>query len=94
MAPAGMPSRAAVHAPTAVLTEGRDPGRWVSLYFTHYNFARPHQSLGKNTAPVMAAGAATLRHARLQRLSRSGYTPHDSFSAACATWVTPTFSYE
>ncbi len=28
----------------------------VSLHFMHYNFARPHQSLGKLTTPVMAAG--------------------------------------
>jgi IS1 family transposase len=28
----------------------------VALHFMHYNFARPHQSLGKNTTPAMAAG--------------------------------------
>ena len=28
----------------------------VSLHFMFYNFARPHQSLGKNTTPAMAAG--------------------------------------
>jgi hypothetical protein len=26
--------------------------------FMHYNFARPHMSLGKNTTPAMAAGVA------------------------------------
>lgn len=31
----------------------------VSLHFLHYNFARPHGSLGKNTTPAMAAGVAT-----------------------------------
>jgi len=30
----------------------------VSLHFMFYNFARPHQSLGKNTTPAMAAGVA------------------------------------
>jgi len=34
----------------------------VSLYFMHYNFARPHQTLtkryGKPTTPAMAAGVA------------------------------------
>jgi len=28
----------------------------VSLYFMHYNFGRPHQSLGRNVTPAMAAG--------------------------------------
>ncbi len=28
----------------------------VGLHFMHYNFARPHSSLGKNTTPAMAAG--------------------------------------
>ena len=30
----------------------------VGLHFMHYNFARPHSSLGKNTTPAMAAGVA------------------------------------
>jgi IS1 family transposase len=30
----------------------------VSLHYMHYNFARPHKSLGKNTTPAMAAGVA------------------------------------
>jgi IS1 family transposase len=30
----------------------------VSLHFMHYNFARPHGSLGKNRTPAMAAGVA------------------------------------
>ena len=30
----------------------------VSLHFLHYNFARVHGSLGKNTTPAMAAGVA------------------------------------
>jgi IS1 family transposase len=30
----------------------------VSLFFMHYNFARPHSSLGKNMTPAMAAGIA------------------------------------
>lgn len=30
----------------------------VSLHFLHYNFARPHSSLGKNRTPAMAAGVA------------------------------------
>jgi hypothetical protein len=30
----------------------------VSLFFMHYNFARPHWALGKNTTPAMAAGVA------------------------------------
>lgn len=30
----------------------------VSLHFMHYNFARPHQSLGYKTTPAMAAGVA------------------------------------
>jgi IS1 family transposase len=30
----------------------------VSLHFMYYNFARPHQSLGKRTTPAMAAGVA------------------------------------
>jgi hypothetical protein len=29
----------------------------VSLHFMHYNFCRPHQTLGKRT-PAMAAGLA------------------------------------
>jgi hypothetical protein len=28
----------------------------VSLHVCHYNFCRPHSSLGKNTTPPMAAG--------------------------------------
>jgi IS1 family transposase len=30
----------------------------VSLHFMHYNFARPHMALGKQTTPAMAAGVA------------------------------------
>lgn len=30
----------------------------VALFFMFYNFGRPHQSLGKNTTPAMAAGIA------------------------------------
>ena len=30
----------------------------VSLHYMHYNFARPHTSLGKHTTPAMAAGVA------------------------------------
>jgi IS1 family transposase len=30
----------------------------VSMHFMHYNFARPHSSLGKNRTPAMAAGVA------------------------------------
>ena len=30
----------------------------VSLHFMHYNFARPHSALGKQTTPAMAAGVA------------------------------------
>jgi hypothetical protein len=30
----------------------------VSLHFLHYNFARAHSSLGKQTTPAMAAGVA------------------------------------
>jgi IS1 family transposase len=30
----------------------------VSLHFMHYNFARPHSTLGKRTTPAMAAGVA------------------------------------
>jgi hypothetical protein len=30
----------------------------VSLHYMHYNFARPHNSLGKRTTPAMAAGVA------------------------------------
>ena len=30
----------------------------VSVYFMHYNFARPHSALGKRTTPAMAAGVA------------------------------------
>lgn len=28
----------------------------VSIHYMHYNFARPHSSLGKNVTPAMAAG--------------------------------------
>lgn len=31
----------------------------LALHFLHYNFARPHQSLGKRTTPAMAAGVAS-----------------------------------
>lgn len=30
----------------------------VSLHFMHYNFGRPHSSLGQNMTPAMAAGVA------------------------------------
>ena len=30
----------------------------TTIMFMHYNFARPHSSLGKNTTPAMAAGVA------------------------------------
>lgn len=30
----------------------------VSLHYMHYNFGRPHQSLGRGTTPAMAAGVA------------------------------------
>ena len=30
----------------------------VSLHYMHYNFARPHSSLGKRVTPAMAAGVA------------------------------------
>lgn len=30
----------------------------VALHFVHYNFCRPHMSLGKRTTPAMAAGLA------------------------------------
>ncbi len=28
----------------------------VALHYMHYNFARPHKSLGRNMTPAMAAG--------------------------------------
>jgi IS1 family transposase len=28
----------------------------VALHFAHYNYCRPHQTLGRNTTPAMAAG--------------------------------------
>jgi hypothetical protein len=31
-------------------------GAAVALHYMHYNFARPHSSLGKNRTPAMAAG--------------------------------------
>lgn len=31
----------------------------VSLHYMHYNFARPHSSLGRGVTPAMAAGVAT-----------------------------------
>jgi hypothetical protein len=30
----------------------------VSLHFMHYNFARPHKTLGSRTTPAMAAGVS------------------------------------
>ena len=30
----------------------------TTIQFMHYNFARPHSSLGKNSTPAMAAGIA------------------------------------
>ena len=30
----------------------------ISLHFLHYNFARPHRSLGNMTTPAMAAGVS------------------------------------
>ena len=30
----------------------------VALHFVHYNFARPHSSLGNMTAPAMAPGVS------------------------------------
>jgi IS1 family transposase len=33
-------------------------GHSVAIHYMHYNFARPHSSLGKNTTPAMAAGVA------------------------------------
>ena len=30
----------------------------VSLHYMHYNFARPHKSLGRGVTPAMAAGVA------------------------------------
>jgi hypothetical protein len=30
----------------------------VALHFMHYNFCRPHQSLGSKTTPAMASGIA------------------------------------
>ena len=39
-------------------TDRRQPYRLtaaVSLHFMHYNLARPHQSLGRNVTPAMAA---------------------------------------
>ena len=30
----------------------------VALHYMYYNFGRPHQSLGKNRTPAMAAGVA------------------------------------
>ena len=32
--------------------------RQVSLHYMHYNFARPHSTLGKIVTPAMAAGLA------------------------------------
>ena len=34
----------------------------LALYFTHYNFCRPHSSLGRYTTPAMAAGLAEFPH--------------------------------
>lgn len=28
----------------------------ITLHYMHYNFARPHRSLGKNVTPAMTAG--------------------------------------
>jgi hypothetical protein len=33
-------------------------GHAVSIHYMHDNFARPHNSLGKNVTPAMAAGIA------------------------------------
>lgn len=33
-------------------------GHAVAIHYMHYNFARPHSSLGKNTTPAMAAGVS------------------------------------
>jgi hypothetical protein len=33
-------------------------GHAVAIHYMHYNFARPHGSLAKNTTPAMAAGVA------------------------------------
>ena len=33
-------------------------GHAVAMFFQFYNYCRPHQSLGRNTTPAMAAGLA------------------------------------
>ena len=30
----------------------------IALHYLHYNFARPHRSLGRNVTPAMAAGVS------------------------------------
>lgn len=30
----------------------------IAIHYMHYNFARPHGSLGKNTTPAMAASVS------------------------------------
>ena len=35
---------------------GREPAAAIALHYMHYDFARPHRSLGKNVTPAMAAG--------------------------------------
>jgi len=51
----------------------------VALHYMHYNFARPHSSLGRNTTPAMAAGIRQSRldgrgDRRAARLSVAGLT--------------------
>jgi hypothetical protein len=41
----------------------------VSLHYMHYNFARPHKSLGKGVTPAMAAGEG---RASLDRMGHRG----------------------
>jgi hypothetical protein len=31
-------------------------GHSVAIHYMHYNYARPHASLGRNATPAMAAG--------------------------------------
>ncbi len=60
---------------------------------THYNFARPHQSLGRNVTPAMAAGVSdhvwTCEEIAvlldLEQLAAQGYAPAPGTGHRAAT---------
>ena len=68
----------------------------VSLFYAHYNFCRPHQTLTKKgrrpTTPAMAAGhrvAPVVDHSALRTARQVADRPARQSGRSCKAWASP-----